>query len=103
MRRKKVQFGKLRNPLREGRSQRCSSFTASQEVPLGKGRDHNVFGEVTAQENQFAEWALTPGEPRRGFTSENGLASASWSRALMVLNFLMLPSTNLLVLVPVPY
>lgn len=70
---------------------------------LGKGCDHNFFGEVNAQENQFAEWALTPGKPRRGFTGENGLASASWSRTLMVLNFLMLPSTNLLVLVPVQY
>ena len=64
---------------------------------------HISFGEVGAQENQFAEWALSPVKTQRRLTSEDGLASASWSRALMVLNLLVLPGTNLLVLVPAPY
>lgn len=66
IRRKKVQFGKLRSPLGEGGSQRCSHFTAGQEVPLGKGRDHILCGEASAWENQFAECAPTPVKPSRG-------------------------------------
>lgn len=50
---------KIRSPLGEGKSQRCSRFKAPQEVPLGKGHDRILFREVAAQEIGFAERALT--------------------------------------------
>lgn len=50
IRRKRVQFGKGRSPLGEGKSQRCIMSIATQEVPLGKGCDHIFSREVGAQE-----------------------------------------------------
>lgn len=59
-------FNLENSPLGEGKSQRCITFIATQEAPLGKGSDR-IFREVGAQEIWFAEWGLTPVKPKRGW------------------------------------
>jgi len=76
---------KTKEPLGEGKSQRCSRFAAIQEVPLGKGRDIPCLKKLVP-----GDWVCrvgtSPREMQKTFTPETELAFASWSRAWIVWN-----------------